>query len=124
MGLKKSFLVLSASFVLLALLLLGVVFIVCNTISSTFPAGGIEVLQDGPIVQLETPSALQQSILSMLGIIQIVSCIILPAGGLALSGVLYYHIKLKQPIAELRSGITRIQKHDLDFLCRLVLTMN
>lgn len=115
MELKKSFLVLSASCVLLALLLLGVVFILCNSISSTFPTGGIAILPDGSAVQLEAPTASQQRILSLLGVLQIASCIIFPTGGLALSGVLYYHIKLKRPIDALRSGITRIQNHDLNF---------
>ena len=116
MGLKKSFLVLSVSCVLLALLLLVLVFVVCNVISSTFPTGGIQISPDGTIVKLEEPTASQQTILSVLGIIQVVSCIALPMGGLALSGVLYYHIKLKQPIAVLQNGITRIQNHDLDFI--------
>lgn len=116
MGLKKSFLVLSVSCVLLALFLLGLVFAVCTSISSTFPAGGIQISSDGTVVKLEQPTASQQTILSAIGIIQVVSCIALPMGGLALSGVLYYHIKLKQPIAILRNGITRIQNHDLDFI--------
>lgn len=115
MELKKTFLVLSASCVLVALLLLGLVFMICNSISSFFPSGGIEILADGSIVKLEAPTEAQQNILSMLGIIQIVSCIALPMGGLTLSGVLYYHIKLKQPISTLRNGISRIQNHDLDF---------
>lgn len=115
MELKKTFLVLSASCVLVALLLLGLVFMICNSISSTFPSGGIEILAEGSIVKLEAPTEAQQNILSMLGIIQIVSCIALPMGGLTLSGVLYYHIKLKQPISTLRNGISRIQNHDLDF---------
>ena len=115
MGLKKSFLILSASCVLLALLLLGQIFLICNLVSKTFPAGGVEILSDGSIVNLEAPTASQQRILRMLNIIQIVSCIILPMGGLALSGVLYYHIKLKQPIDALRNGITRVQNHNLDF---------
>lgn len=115
MDLKKSFLVLSASCVLLSLLLLGMVFMICNSISSTFPTGGIAILPDGSAIQLEAPTASQQSILSMLGIIQIVSCIVFPTGGLALSGVLYYHIKLKRPISALRNGIARIQDHDLNF---------
>lgn len=116
MELKKTLLVLSASCVLAALLLLGIIFMVCNSISSTFPASGIEISADGSVVKTETPSESQQKILSMLGIIQIVSCIVLPVGGLALSGILYYHIKLKHPIAALRNGITRIQNHDLDFI--------
>lgn len=115
MGLKKSFLVLSAACILLALLLLGGVFVICNSISSTFPTGGIEILEDGSVIRVETPTASKQSILSVLGIVQIVSCIVLPMGGLALSGILYYHIKLKIPIAALRNGITQIQNHDLAF---------
>lgn len=115
MELKKTFLVLSASCVLVALLMLGLVFMICNSISSNFPSGGIEILADGSIVKMETPTETQQNILSMLGIIQIVSCIVLPMGGLTLSGILYYHIKLKQPISTLRNGISRIRNHDLDF---------
>ena len=84
--------------------MLGLVFMICNSISSNFPSGGIEILADGSIVKMETPTETQQNILSMLGIIQIVSCIVLPMGGLALSGILYYHIKLKQPISTLRNG--------------------
>lgn len=116
MGLKKSFLVLSACCVLLAFLLLGLVLAVCDSISSAFPAGGIEILPDGTAVRLEAPTESQQRILSVLGAVQSVSCIALPMGGLALSGVFYYRIKLKEPIAVLRNGIERIQKHDLDFV--------
>lgn len=115
MELKKTFLVLSASCILLAFLLLGLIFMICSSISSTFRTGGIEIVADGSAVKMETPTAFRQSILSVLDIIQIVSCIVLPMGGLALSGILYYHIKLKQPIAALRNGITRIQNCDLDF---------
>lgn len=55
MELKKTFLVLSASCVLVALLMLGLVFMICNSISSTFPSGGIEILADGSIVKMEPP---------------------------------------------------------------------
>lgn len=54
MELKKTFLVLSASCVLVALLMLGLVFMICNSISSNFPSGGIEILADGSIVKMET----------------------------------------------------------------------
>lgn len=115
MDLKKTFIVLSASCVLAALLLLCLIFIVCSLISSSYPTGGIAISTGGSVTVLEAPTASQQNILTLLHIIQIVSCIILPMGGLALSGVLYYHIKLKLPIAALRSGISRIQNRDLDF---------
>lgn len=84
-------------------------------VSKSFPAGGVEILLDGSIVQLEAPTASQQRILSILTIIQMGACIVLPVGGLALSGILYYRIKLKQPIAALQNGIAKIQNHDLDF---------
>ena len=115
MDLKKTFIVLSASCVLAALLLLCLIFIVCSLISSSYPTGGIAISTGGSVTVLEAPTASQQNILTLLHIIQIVSCIILPMGGLVLSGVLYYHIKLKLPIAALRSGISRIQNRDLDF---------
>ena len=56
---KKTFLVLSASCVLVALLMLGLVFMICNSISSNFPSGGIEILADGSIVKMETPTETQ-----------------------------------------------------------------
>ncbi len=114
MELKKAFLVLSVFCVLSALLLLALIFLFCSAISSTFPTGGI-VIAEGKVIQPETPTASQVRILSLLGIFQMISCIVLPVNGLALSGILYYHIKLKQPIAALRNGITRIQNQDLDF---------
>lgn len=55
MELKKTFLVLSASCVLVALLMLDLVFMICNSISSNFPSGGIEILADGSIVKMEPP---------------------------------------------------------------------
>ena len=61
MELKKTFLVLSASCVLVALLMLGLVFMICNSISSNFPSGGIEILADGSIVKMETPTETQQN---------------------------------------------------------------
>ncbi len=116
MGLKKSFLVLSAFCVLLALLLLWLVFMACNGVSRNFPAVGLEILSDGTVIrQPERLTERQQRIASALGVIQFVSCIVFPVGGLAVSGVLYYHMKLKEPIAALRNGIERIQNHDLDF---------
>lgn len=115
MDLKKSFLVLSVSCVLLALSLLGLVFAVCAAIDSSFPSGGVAILPGGSIVRMAAPTTLQENILATLSIIQLVSCIIFPTGGLMISGMLYYHIKLKQPIAALRNGIMRIQNHDLNF---------
>ncbi len=116
MGLKKSFLVLSSFCVLLALLLLLLVFMACNGVSRNIPAGGLEILSDSTVIRHpERVTERQQRIASALGVVQLVSCIVFPVGGLAVSGVLYYHMKLKEPITALRDGIGRIQNHDLDF---------
>lgn len=115
-GLRKSFLILSVSCVLLSLLLLGIVLMACNSISSTYPTGGLSIsIADGSVVRLEEPTPSQERILLLLDLIELASCILIPMGGLALSCILYYHIKLKQPIAALQNGITRIGNHDLNF---------
>ena len=80
-----------------------------------YPSGGVEILSDGSIIPLPEPTASQQRVLTALNIVQIVSCIIFPAGGLLTSVALFYHIKLKQPIGVLLDSIARIQNNDLDF---------
>lgn len=48
-------------------------------------------------------------------IVQTLSCILFPVGGLIVSVFLFYYLKLKQPISCLQNGIMRIQNNDLDF---------
>lgn len=92
-GLRKSFLILSVSCVLLSLLLLGIVLMACNSISSTYPTGGLSIsIADGSVVRLEEPTPSQERILLLLDLIELASCILIPMGGLALSCILYYHI--------------------------------
>lgn len=115
MGLKKSFLLLSLFCLLAAFLLLGIAIFICRGIIASYPSGGVEILSDGSVIPLPEPTEAQQHILTVLNIVQIVFCIIFPLGGLVFSVVLFYHIKLKQPIGVLLDGITRIQNNDLDF---------
>ena len=61
------------------------------------------------------PTVSQQRILATLNIVQTVSCILFPVGGLIVSVFLFYYLKLKQPISCLQNGIMRIQNNDLDF---------
>ena len=71
---------------------------------------------DGSVVPLPSPTVSQQRILATLNIVQTVSCILFPVGGLIVSVFLFYYLKLKQPIFCLQNGIiTRIQNNDLDF---------
>ena len=115
MGLKKSFLLLSLSCLAVAFLLLGAVIFLCRGIESYYPLGGVEILSDGSIVPLPSPTASQQRILAILNIVQTLSCILFPVGGLIVSVFLFYYLKLKQPISCLQNGIMRIQNNDLDF---------
>lgn len=115
MGLKKSFFLLSISCVLVALLLVLFVFFICNAISSSYPSGGIELGTNGVIIPLERPTPDQQRVLTVLNYIQWLSCILFPVCGLGIAGLLFYHIKLRTPIAVLQAGTERILKHDLDF---------
>ena len=115
MGLKKSFLLLSLSCLAVAFLLLGAVIFLCRGIESYYPLGGVEILSDGSIVPLPSPTASQQRILAILNIVQTLSCILFPVGGLIVSVFLFYYLKLKWPISCLQNGIMRIQNNDLDF---------
>ena len=115
MGLKKSFLLLSLSCLAVAFLLLGAVIFLCRGIENHYPLGGVEILSDGSVVPLPSPTVSQQRILAILNIVQTVSCILFPVGGLIVSVFLFYYLKLKQPISCLQNGIMRIQNNDLDF---------
>ena len=92
MGLKKSFLLLSLSCLAVAFLLLGAVIFLCRGIENYYPLGGVEILSDGSIVPLPSPTASQQRILAILNIVQTLSCILFPVGGLIVSVFLFYYL--------------------------------
>ena len=66
MGLKKSFLLLSLSCLAVAFLLLGAVIFLCRGIENHYPLGGVEILSDGSVVPLPSPTVSQQRILATL----------------------------------------------------------
>ncbi len=115
MGLRKSFFILSVCCVFASLLLILLIFFICNTISSGYPSGGVEMGANGVVIPLEQPTPEQRRILTMLTYIQWLSCVLLPVCGLAVAGILFYHVKLKTPISVLQAGTEHILKHDLDF---------
>lgn len=115
MGLKKAFFVLSAGCVLASLFLLLLLFLCCENVRDSYPSGGIEFRPDGTNILLRQPTREQQRILRMIDGFQLLSCILLPAGGIGAAGILFYHIKLKTPISILKMGTERILNRDLDF---------
>lgn len=115
MGLKQSFFLLSASCLLTALMLTADIYVCCGKIAERYPHGGISIDSDGMVRELDLPTAGQERILRLLNGIQLYSAVVIPAAGLGVAGLLFYHMKLKTPVLVLRAGTERIRNHDLDF---------
>lgn len=117
MGLKQSFFLLSLACLAGALLLMLGVYQACEKVEDQYPKGGISIdlASGGAITELKQPSPAQMQILQIIDTIQFASLILFPVGGLALAGLLFYHLKLKKPIAILEAGTERIRNQDLDF---------
>ncbi len=116
MGLKRSFFLLSVSCLSAALLLTFGIYFICGKIAERYPHGGVAISYDGTMTKLEEPTPEQEKFLSLLVRIQTAAMLIVPVSGLGLAGILFYQLKLKKPIAILKTGIVRIQMHDLDFV--------
>lgn len=115
MGLKKSLFFLSVLCVFISLLLVLLVFSVCGFVSENYPKGGISYSFDGGVTLLERPTPEQRKIISMLTFLELFSCVAFPLAGLGIAGVLFYRIKLKEPIDLLRDGTAHIRAHNLNF---------
>lgn len=116
MGLKRSFFLLSISCLSAALLLTFCIYSACGKMAERYPHGGVAISYDGTVTKLEEPTPEQEKILRLLDRLQMLVMLIVPVGGLGLAGILFYRLKLKKPIALLKTGIERIQMHDLDFV--------
>ena len=115
MGLKRSFFLLSLVCLIAAFLLTLGVYLLCGRIADRYPKGGVAIGPGGVITKLEQPSQKELQIVLIIEAVQLFSAIILPAGGLGLAGLLFYRLKLKEPIAILQAGTERIRNQDLDF---------
>lgn len=115
MGLKKSFFLLSALSMIAALLMIGIIFIICAKITANYPRGGITISSDGVVRELDGPTREQMLVLEVTGWIELFSCILVPVGFVGIASLLFYRCKLKKPIAVLSMGTERIREHDLAF---------
>ena len=115
MGLKRSFFLLAVLCLAAALLLAFGIYCGCGKIAERYPGGGIAIYPDGVMKELEWPSPEEERILRLLDGIRILAIVVLPVSGLGVAGILFYHLKLKTPIAVLKNGTERIWMHDLDF---------
>lgn len=115
MGLKKSFVLLSAAGVVVSLLLIGGVFFACAGIITRYPSGGVAITGDGAVRELSYPTEEQKLIVQTVEGIRLLLCVLIPVGCLSLASMLFYRWKLKRPIVVLQTGTARIREHDLDF---------
>lgn len=116
MGLKRCFFLLSVLCLATALALMLSVNLLCEGIAKRYPQGGLSIdYSTGVFKRLEEPDQEQRQILDFLSGVQLFSVILFPVGGLGIAGVLFYHLKLKRPIAVLRMGTERIRNQDLNF---------
>lgn len=115
MSLKKAFFLLSFCGILTALLLWLLIWTVCEGKRKEYPSGGVAILPDGTVTELEKPTAKEQRILEILTAVPLAAGILLPVAGLGAAGLLFYRWKLKEPIALLQEGTEKIRHHDLDF---------
>lgn len=115
MELKRCFFLLSVLCLATALFLTFAIYLLCAKAAERFPSGGISIDFDGMVTELAEPDLQQRQILKLLDGIRLFSAVLLPAGGLGIAGILFYHLKLKRPIAVLQMGTERIRSHDLNF---------
>ncbi len=115
MGLKKSFFLLSALSMVTALLMIGIVFLVCEKITAPYPKGGMLIDSDGAVRELARPTDRQELIMDIVGWVEFFSCILIPVGCVSVASFLFYHGKLKKPIEVLQKGTERIRENDLTF---------
>ena len=107
MGLKKSFFLLSALSMIAALLMIGIIFIICGKITANYPRGGITISSDGVVRELDGPTREQMLVLEVTGWIELFSCILVPVGCVGIASLLFYRYKLKKPITVLQSTASR-----------------
>lgn len=115
MGLKRSFVLLSAFSIAAAFVMIVAVFLVCGRIADKYPSGGILVTGEGVVEKLEQPTREQMRVLNLLAGIEVLGCILIPVCCLGAASLLFYRYKLKEPIAILQQGTERIRNHDLNF---------
>lgn len=119
-NLKQSFMAITCLFLCIGILLATVSTFVCVQIHSEYidmQTYYITLDNEGEIVSHMTPGGgeVQTGVDAVLSILQIVLPIFWVVASLFLADVVFYHVKLKRPLAILQAGAARIQRQDLDF---------
>ena len=115
MSLRRAFFLLTACGLLAAVALAALLWAGYLAVLSQYPSGGVMIETSGAVTPLPEPTPEQRRLLTALGVVPLVGCVLFPAAGLGTAGALFYRWKLKEPIRVLLEGTRRIQAHDLDF---------
>lgn len=118
MNLKKSLFTIALINCTIALILSAVSFWGCMELSSLIASQGVVLdVHSDPITMIEmpTPSANALKIAEILSILQIVLPILIYTLALLFTASMFYRLKLKEPIAALSGGASRIIDNNLDF---------
>lgn len=118
MGIKKSFFAISLLFLSVGILFGAAAFMLCMELQSSYFVGDQVVIDFdsgslGAAMQPDTATAdWRADVLSVLQIVLPMVCVI---SALLLAAAVFYHVKLKKPLADLQSAAGRIREEDLDF---------
>ena len=121
MSLKKSFFTLSFWCMLISVLLVLLLHAVTQQYYNEMSPAEVLVAvrnEDGTFsMEKQEPDVTRVRVVTfyILHYFRMFSCAVIPCCGMAAAGILFYRMKLKEPIAVLKMSAERIQNHDLDF---------
>lgn len=118
MSLKKSFFVISLSFLLVSIILGIIAFVICIEIrDNTDTVNQIEINLDdkSPNIDLQLGESATDWRVTALSVMQIILPVFFVIIALMSAAIVFYQIKLKKPLTILQDSAKRIERQDLDF---------
>lgn len=118
MGLKKSFFMISISFLLVGIIFGAIAFITCIEIrDNIYPDNQIEINlgNESSSIGLQIGESDVDWRINTLSVMQIVLPVFFVIIALMSAAIMFYQIKLKKPLAILQDSAKRIERQDLDF---------
>lgn len=118
MSLKKSFFIISLSFLLVGIIVGVIAFMICIEARDNIDTvNRIEINLDDKSsnIDLQIDESTTDWRVSLLSVMQIILPVLSVIIALMSAAIVFYHIKLKKPLAILQDGAKRIEHQDLDF---------
>lgn len=118
MSLKKALFTIALFHIAAALLLSLLLFWGCLELSSVIAPQGVLIdVHSAPLSMIKLPDPTKEALLmaNILSVLQIVLPLLICTMALLSTASMFYRVKLKQPLATLADGASRMIEHDLDF---------